>query len=64
MPKFLSEPEIGEFRERLCEAAARIFEAQGPNGFSMRELADMMLAHDRQHCDEISSLMASSAGTP
>jgi hypothetical protein len=32
--------------------------------FNVRELADMMLAHDRQHCDEISALVASSAGTP
>ena len=30
MPKFLSEPEIGEFRERLCEAAACIFRSAGP----------------------------------
>ena len=32
--------------------------------FDVRELAAMMLAHDRQHCDEISALMASSSGTP
>src|ERR1700722_746096 len=29
--------------------------------FNVRELAAMMLAHDRQHCDEIGALVASSA---
>ena len=32
--------------------------------FDVRELAAMMLAHDRQHCDEISALVASSVGAP
>jgi|HubBroStandDraft_5_1064220.scaffolds.fasta_scaffold441961_2 hypothetical protein len=29
--------------------------------FSMQELAAMMLAHDRQHCDEIVALVAAAA---
>ena len=32
--------------------------------FDVHELAAMMLAHDRQHCDEIGALLASCAGTP
>jgi AcrR family transcriptional regulator len=39
LPKTLSRPEISKFRERLCEAATRIFDARGREGFSMRELA-------------------------
>ena len=30
---------MAEFRERLCEAATRLFAERGPAGFSMRELA-------------------------
>jgi AcrR family transcriptional regulator len=30
---------LAEFREKLCEAAARLFAARGREGFSMRELA-------------------------
>ena len=39
MPRILSEAEIAEFRERLCEAATRQFVARGPEGFTMRALA-------------------------
>jgi len=39
LPRTLSGPEIGQFRERLCEAATRIFDVRGREGFSMRELA-------------------------
>jgi AcrR family transcriptional regulator len=39
MPKILSEIEIADFRERLCEAATRLFAERGREGFTMRELA-------------------------
>ena len=39
LPRALSKPEVAEFRERLCEAATRLFAERGPAGFSMRELA-------------------------
>jgi AcrR family transcriptional regulator len=39
MPRTLSEPEIADFRDRLCTAAARLFAERGREGFTMRELA-------------------------
>ncbi len=39
LPRVLSKPEVAEFRERLCEAAARLFAERGRESFSMRELA-------------------------
>jgi|SRR5215469_4807727 len=39
MPKVLTDPNIREFRERLCEAATHMFAAHGPEGVTMRELA-------------------------
>jgi AcrR family transcriptional regulator len=39
MPRVLSETEIADFRERLCEAATDEFAARGPEGFTMRALA-------------------------
>lgn len=39
MPRVLSINEISDFRERLCDAAARLFAARGREGFSLRELA-------------------------
>jgi AcrR family transcriptional regulator len=39
MPKILSDPEIHEFREQLCEAATRLFSERGRDGFTIRELA-------------------------
>jgi len=39
MPKILSEVEIADFRERLCEAATKLFAERGREGFTMRELA-------------------------
>ena len=39
MPKFRSQSEVADFRERLCDVATRMFDTQGPEGFTMRELA-------------------------
>src|SRR5271156_6704860 len=39
LPRVLSEEDVAGFRERLCEAAARIFIERGRDGFNMRELA-------------------------
>jgi AcrR family transcriptional regulator len=35
----LSEADVAEFRERLCEAAARLFVERGPDAVTMRNLA-------------------------
>lgn len=39
MPRTLSTAEVADFRERLCDAAARLFAERGQSGFTMRELA-------------------------
>ena len=39
MPRILSQADVADFRERLCVAATRMFDARGPEGFTMRELA-------------------------
>jgi AcrR family transcriptional regulator len=39
MPRPLSIVEVSDFRERLCDAAGRLFAARGPDGFTLRELA-------------------------
>ncbi|HEX5378150.1 MAG TPA: TetR/AcrR family transcriptional regulator [Phenylobacterium sp.] len=39
MPRVLSEADVAEFRERLCEAAERLFAAKGPDAVTMRQLA-------------------------
>jgi AcrR family transcriptional regulator len=40
MPRPLSEPEIDEFRDRLCGAAAKLFARHGRDGFTLRALAN------------------------
>ena len=40
MPRTLKREDIASFRERLCDAAEALFAAQGPEGVTMRELAD------------------------
>jgi AcrR family transcriptional regulator len=40
MPKNLSVAEVESFRTRLCGAAERLFAEHGPDGVSMRQLAD------------------------
>ena len=39
MPRPLSTAEVSDFRERLCDAAAGLFAARGPDGFTLRERA-------------------------
>lgn len=39
MPRTLSIAEVADFREKLCDAAARMFAERGQSGFTMRELA-------------------------
>lgn len=39
MPRSLSEAEISAFREKLCDAAIRLFSEKGVEGVTMRELA-------------------------
>lgn len=39
MPRILSESDVADFRERLCEAAERLFAAKGLDGVTMRQLA-------------------------
>jgi AcrR family transcriptional regulator len=39
MPRTLSTAEVADFREKLCDVAARIFAERGQEGFTMRELA-------------------------
>ena len=42
MPKVLSQDEITAFRERLCDVAEAKFAAHGPDGVTLRELAEAM----------------------
>jgi len=42
MPKILSEATIEAFRDRLCNIAEGLFAAHGPDGVTMRELADAL----------------------
>jgi AcrR family transcriptional regulator len=39
LPRLRSADEVAEFRERLCEAATRLFAEHGADGFTMRMLA-------------------------
>ena len=39
MPRVLTQTDVADFRERLCEAATRLFDSRGREGFTMRELA-------------------------
>lgn len=39
MPRTLSRTEVEDFRDRLCDAAAGLFESRGREGFTMRDLA-------------------------
>src|SRR5215470_6014158 len=42
MPRILSTAEVEAFRTRLCGAAERLFAEHGPDGVSMRQLADAL----------------------
>jgi AcrR family transcriptional regulator len=39
MPRVLTESDVADFRDRLCEAAERLFAEHGPEGVTMRQLA-------------------------
>lgn len=39
MPRVLTETDVADFRERLCEAAVRLFAEKGPDAVTMRQLA-------------------------
>jgi AcrR family transcriptional regulator len=39
MPRSLTEAAVTDFRERLCDAATRLFAARGREGFTLRDLA-------------------------
>lgn len=39
MPRVLSEADVADFRERLCEAAEKLFAEKGPDAVTMRQLA-------------------------
>src|ERR1043165_7966959 len=39
MPRVLTETDVADFRERLCEAAERLFAEKGPEAVTMRQLA-------------------------
>jgi AcrR family transcriptional regulator len=39
MPRVLSESDVADFRERLCDAAERLFAEKGPDAVTMRQLA-------------------------
>src|SRR5476649_2580552 len=42
MPRTLSPADVETFRTQLCDVAERLFAAHGPDGVTMRELADAL----------------------
>jgi AcrR family transcriptional regulator len=42
MPKTLSPEDLEAFRTRLCNVAEKLFAAHGPDGVTMREMADAL----------------------
>jgi AcrR family transcriptional regulator len=42
MPRTLSPADVETFRTRLCDVAEKLFAAHGPDGVTMRELADAL----------------------
>lgn len=42
MPRILTETDVADFRDRLCQAAAGIFAEKGLSAFNMRDLADRL----------------------
>jgi AcrR family transcriptional regulator len=42
MPKTLSPADVEAFRTRLCNVAEKLFAAHGPDGVTMREMADAL----------------------
>jgi AcrR family transcriptional regulator len=42
MPKTLSPADLDAFRTRLCDVAEKLFAAHGPDGVTLREMADAL----------------------
>jgi AcrR family transcriptional regulator len=42
MPRVLTETDVADFRERLCEAAEQLFAEKGPDAVTMRQLASAL----------------------
>jgi AcrR family transcriptional regulator len=42
MPRTLSPADVEAFRTRLCDVAEKLFAAHGPDGVTMREMADAL----------------------
>lgn len=42
MPRVLSESDVADFRERLCDAAEHLFAEKGPDAVTMRQLASAL----------------------
>ena len=42
MPRTLSPADVETFRTRLCDVAEKLFAAHGPDGVTMREMADAL----------------------
>jgi AcrR family transcriptional regulator len=42
MPRTLSPADVEAFRTRLCDVAEKLFAARGPDGVTMREMADAL----------------------
>jgi AcrR family transcriptional regulator len=42
MPRILSPADVEAFRSRLCDVAEKLFAAHGPDGVTMREVADSL----------------------
>src|SRR5580692_2630207 len=42
MPRTLSPADLDAFRTRLCDVAEKLFAAHGPDGVTMREMADAL----------------------
>src|ERR1700729_4557900 len=42
MPRTLSPADVETFRVRLCDVAEKLFAAHGPDGVTMREMADAL----------------------
>ena len=42
MPRTLSSADVEDFRTRLCDVAEKLFAAHGPDGVTLREMADAL----------------------
>ncbi|MDP1643818.1 MAG: helix-turn-helix domain-containing protein, partial [Phenylobacterium sp.] len=42
MPRVLTESDVADFRDRLCEVAEQLFAERGPEAVTMRQLASAL----------------------